>query len=35
MFFNNEHRAVDADYQIFRYMIELKTFDLDAWGDGE
>lgn len=34
MFFNNEHRAVDADYQIFRYMIELKTFDLDAWAEG-
>ncbi len=33
-FFDNEHRAVDADYQIFRYMIELKTFDLDAWAEG-
>lgn len=35
VFLDNEHRAVNADYQIFRYMIELKTFDLDARGEAE
>ncbi len=32
VFFDNEHRAVNADYQIFKYLIELKMFDLEARG---
>ena len=35
VFFDNEHNAVTADYQIFKFMVELKTFDLNAQRTGK